>query len=81
MWDVYVSGNFEMIVAAYNALAMMFCTVITSTTGQRFLRCSNCSLPRCKRWVDDQTKTGSQLLLWPHHFYHSSLAHRRGSRC
>ncbi|QJT36996.1 conjugal transfer protein TraG (plasmid) [Aeromonas media] len=24
MWDVYVSGNFEIIVAAYNALAMMF---------------------------------------------------------
>ena len=24
MWDVYISGNFEIIVAAYNALAMMF---------------------------------------------------------
>ena len=24
MWDVYISGNFEMIVAAYNALAMIF---------------------------------------------------------
>lgn len=24
MWDVYISGNFDIIVAAYNALAMMF---------------------------------------------------------
>ena len=80
MWDVYVSGNFEMIVAAYNALAMMFSDGHNIYYGAAVLALLKLLITRCKSWstTNKNRFTTSSLAS---SFLSFSLAHRRGSRC
>ena len=80
MWDVYVSGNFEMIVAAYNALAMMFSDGHNIYYGAAVLALLKLLITALQKVVDDQQNrfTTSSLAS---SFLSFSLAHRRGSRC
>ena len=56
MWDVYVSGNFEMIVAAYNALAMMFSDGHNIYYGAAVLALLKLLITALQKLVDDQQK-------------------------
>ena len=56
MWDVYVSGNFEMIVAAYNALAMMFSDGHNIYYGAAVLALLKLLITALQKVVDDQQK-------------------------